>query len=375
MTPPPPPSDDSSLSPRHRPSLENLNRNSTEQDLWDLDELPPATPATEAFQPPPQRKDFASIPPRSGEASPPIASDENAATPAQQIAVTPRHKISQSVNVERLGRIRIPQPQSADNGFSQPVPPRGSDLLEDTFDNLEHWDLFDAIPKPAPAPTAPEREPSTPSVAEDSPAAANAGGDPNRDEFSPAPMSNAKPLSLRPTLGLTKIELFGLIGLALVLLGGGVWVYQNSLSRLHGQSSEARSIRFPVQGNQVTVVKVATYWREPIKNDGQVEAVRRGVVLIPVAELTLRGGPGAIRALFHSENGSPVGDPITRPIDGETTLTLAATDGFEDVSMHAAYRTGQTKPWTIRISEAPSASSRGQDFKKLLEIPISSERR
>jgi hypothetical protein len=389
MTPPPPPSEDSSLSPRHRPSLENLNKNSTEQDLWDLDERPTEKTVEEEPQPAPRRKGIpgTSPPPPPVDASSHIASDDNTASPVLQVVVTPRHKISQSANVERLGRIRIPQAQTAENSYSPPAPARGSDSLEDTFDNLDHWDLSDARPHQDPteepslalidenSALEPELKLSAPPATEDITPAAVASADPNRDEFSPAPKPDAKPISLRPTLGLTKIESIGLIGLAVILLAGGVWVYRNSLSRLDSQVSEGHSIRFPVQGNQLAVDKVATYWRAPIKKSGQVEAVRRGVVLIPVTELTLHGGPGAIRALVHNENGSPVGDPITRLIDGDTTLIIAATDGFEDISMHAAYRTGQTKPWTVRISEAPSANSRGQDFKKLLEVPISAERR
>ena len=70
-----------------------------------------------------------------------------------------------------------------------------------------------------------------------------------------------------------------------------------------------------------------------------------------------------------------MGDPITRPINGETTLVLPATDGFEDISMHAAYCTGQTKPWTVRIFEAPTAEAKGKEYKQLLEVPISTEKR
>ena len=79
--------------------------------------------------------------------------------------------------------------------------------------------------------------------------------------------------------------------------------------------------------------------------------------------------------MVYNDSGVAVGDPITRSIDGTTTLILPATDGFEDISMLTAYRTGQTKPWTVRIFEAPSANSQGKDFKKLLELPVSAEKR
>jgi len=159
----------------------------------------------------------------------------------------------------------------------------------------------------------------------------------------------------------------------LLLLAGGYWVYERSLGRVLGQASQAHHITFPVRGTHVTVSSVVTYWREPLKAGRGVEAVRRGVVLIPVAEITLQGGPGAIRTVFLNENGLAVGDPITRQIDGATTLSLPATDGFEDISMHAAYLTGQTKSWTLRIFEAPSVDAHGKDFKKLLDLPVSSD--
>jgi len=165
-----------------------------------------------------------------------------------------------------------------------------------------------------------------------------------------------------------------LLVLALLLLVGGYWVYDHSLSRVLGQASQTSDVAFPVRGTHITVSNVITYWREPFKADNRMEAVRRGVVLIPVAEITIQGGTGAIRALVVNDHGLAVGDPITRQIDGATTLILPATDGFEDISMHAAYRTGQTKLWTLRIFEAPSANALGKDFKKLLELPISSDK-
>ena len=54
---------------------------------------------------------------------------------------------------------------------------------------------------------------------------------------------------------------------------------------------------------------------------------------------------------------------------------LAATAGFEDIGMHAAYRTGQSKSWSVEVREAPSEDSPVQDFKKLFEMSISTDRR
>ncbi len=230
-------------------------------------------------------------------------------------------------------------------------------------------------------PTAEDR--SVPSAAQDRSVAPTAESAPNPTEEEPGTAIKeiarstepiVKPLSLRPHLGLSKLEAVSLITLALLLLVGGYWVYDHSVNRLLGQAGQLAKVTFPVHGTHITVNSVATYWRKPLKDGNRIDAVRRGVVLIPVAEISVQGAPGAIRALVLNENGLAVGDPITRPVDGTTTLTLSATDGFEDISLHAAYRTGQTQPWTLRIFEASSANAQGKEFKKLLELPISPDK-
>jgi len=222
------------------------------------------------------------------------------------------------------------------------------------------------------SPTPPLAVTSPPATGEDTPAATGEDTAPaTGEDTAPA----AKPISLRPHLGLSKLEAVSLMALTVMLVAGGYLVYHFSLSRVLSQAGQTQEVAFPVRGNNVTISNVVTYWRQPLKTGNQVEAVRRGVVLIPVAELTLQGGPGAIRAVVHNDRGIAVGDPITRQVDGATTLILPATDGFEDISLHAAYRTGQIKPWTVHIFEAPSSSARGKDFKKLLEVPVSTEKR
>jgi post-segregation antitoxin (ccd killing protein) len=54
---------------------------------------------------------------------------------------------------------------------------------------------------------------------------------------------------------------------------------------------------------------------------------------------------------------------------------VAATSGFEDVGMHAAYRTGQSRLWTIEVLEAQAETSPNADFIKLFEIEVSTDRR
>jgi hypothetical protein len=54
---------------------------------------------------------------------------------------------------------------------------------------------------------------------------------------------------------------------------------------------------------------------------------------------------------------------------------VAATAGFEDVGMHAAYRTGQSEPWSVQVYEAPSEDTPGPAFKKLFEMNVSTDLR
>ncbi|MCX6874701.1 MAG: hypothetical protein NTW21_12975 [Verrucomicrobia bacterium] len=395
MNPSPPLPEGPSVPPRHRPSLDIFVKNTSEQDFWDLDVLP-ATQAEAAKSHPARAVAKSPDTPPPGAGTPPlqpIAPKDSHHLPIFDVPVMPRQKIDRGANVHRHQPSRGPQKSPAREDPEAPdapvevlryAPPESANQMEDTFDNLEHWDLadetLDGVLAPAPqvlpvSPPAREvalvpQQPLTPAVRPAPPLAPALTDDPDQDEFSPAIKPDAKPISLRPKLHLSKLDSIGLILFALILLGGGCWVYHNSISRLLSQSGQARKIVFPVQGNHVTVTKVTTYWREPIKK----EAVRRGVVLIPVTELSLRGGPGAIRVQVYNDNGRAVGDPITCQVTGETTLELPATDGFDDISMHAAYSTGQTKAWTVRIFEAPAATSQGLNFKKLLEVPVSTRK-
>ena len=87
------------------------------------------------------------------------------------------------------------------------------------------------------------------------------------------------------------------------------------------------------------------------------------------------GAPASIRVFFRNSDGEVIGDAVTRTLTPGPPLEVAATAGFEDVGMHAAYRTGQSKPWTVQVDEAPAADSPSSDYKKLFEMNVSTDRR
>jgi hypothetical protein len=195
------------------------------------------------------------------------------------------------------------------------------------------------------------------------------------NELSQTVTENAKPISLVPRLGLTKLEWIGLWSLCAILLAGGGMVFFNSIHRLPTEVERLKSGDFPVKGGHVTILSANTFWRPPISQGKDAETFRRGTQLLPVVNLTSSGGPAAVRVFFRDQDGVVMGDAVTRTIKPGTPLQIAATAGFEDIGMHAAYRTGQSKPWTIEVFEGPSEFATNAEFKKLFEINISTDRR
>jgi hypothetical protein len=222
-----------------------------------------------------------------------------------------------------------------------------------------------------------EAEPST----EDAPSATEeavegiSGKPVADDEFSPAAPAGASPISLKPHLGLSKVERVGLIALAVTLLIVAATAYVFSLSRLPREADRTKETDFPVKGTLVTVKSASSYWRAPITDGASPDTFRRGTELLPVIDVELVGGPAAIRVLFRNDERVVVGDAVTRPVRADVRLTIPATAGFDDVGMHAAYRTGESKPWTVEVYEAPTEDAPGRDFKKVLEMDISTDLR
>ena len=382
MTPKPPSSPGgSSLPPRHRPSIDNLVKDTTELDLWAFEEeLEPSDV---------QKTDSR------GE-NPPQASPREIPEPAEPPATPPRAsrsrpaaKAKQAPTEDRI-RMNVNKPR----GKGRPAGPAvGPSKTESDFDDLEHWDdttapvpEFEDLDLPGeelPAPVM--HKPVSPAEAADIPlepvdalpdeTATQMATSAMDDEFSPVMPDNAKPISLRPHLELSKAERIGLISLlALLLIGAGTFL-MFSLNRLPTESAKAEANDFPIIGSQITIQSATSYWRAPITEGPQADTFRRGTQLLPVLELSASGGSAAIRVLFRNDERTVVGDAVTRTIRAGSTLSIPATAGFEDIGMHAAYRTGESKPWTIEVYEAPSETAEGKQFKRLFEMNISTDRR
>jgi hypothetical protein len=135
----------------------------------------------------------------------------------------------------------------------------------------------------------------------------------------------------------------------------------------------AEQLDFPIEGKLITVTSLETYWREPITRGDDADVVRRGVKLIPTIRIGIEGSSGAIRVLFRNESETVVGDNISRQIEKDGIIEITATDGFEDIGMHAAYRTGEGERWTVQVLEGPSIGAPREKFRTLLETEISTD--
>ena len=171
------------------------------------------------------------------------------------------------------------------------------------------------------------------------------------------------------------LEKFGMIALVVLLLGAVAGILFYSATRLPVETLSSKVVKFPVKGKYVTVQSAKTYWRDVVTSGPEADIVRRGTRLLPVLDLNCSGGDGVLRVLFRDEFGDSVGDIITRQISAGEKVSIASTAGFNDAGMHAAYRTGETKAWRIEVYEGSAENSLGNDFVKLFEIDISTERR
>jgi hypothetical protein len=159
------------------------------------------------------------------------------------------------------------------------------------------------------------------------------------------------------------------------LLAGGIFVLSQSIGKLPTTTAKDMRVSFPQRGELVRVDRAVTFWRAPILVGSERDAVRRGTQLIPVIELEVSGNVGALRIFFRDDAGNIVGDSVSRELTGDETLRIAASAGFDDPGMFAAYRTQRGDLWMVEVFEGPSVRAPLQEFTKLFEIPVSTVRR
>ncbi len=310
---------------------------------------------------------------------PPTPPAKSKASPSGLPEATPDLHDSIRVNVNPRSR-----PTFSPNPQKEPRKPSVRATSSEDFDDLDQWEepvaIAPAKPAPATIPPSAFKEMPRPESDDEAPprqaaetAPRNAKIEDDRDEFSTPIRSGEKPsvAALRPALHLNPLERLGLAVLVLLLIAAAAVFYISTIRQIPSDSGRVEADDFPIQGAQVEALAAVTYWREPVNTD----TVQRETLLIPVAEFATRGGPAVLRIFFRNEHGDLVGDAVTRSVQGEEKLKIAATAGFDDLGKHAAYRTGQTEPWTLEVLEAPAGNPTAADFKRLFVMNIGAELR
>lgn len=177
--------------------------------------------------------------------------------------------------------------------------------------------------------------------------------------------TSSKPLSLSE-----KACLFAIVAALAGTAGLGIVHFSKEIPV---DSSVSKKASLPVEGKMIRVTTAETYWRKPITEGENADSVRRGVILIPTLKIEASGKSSAIRIFFRDSDGTLVGDSSTHAISGNQTLTISATDGFTDMSMHASYRTGEYARWMIEAFEGPAIDAPIEQFHPLFETEISTD--
>lgn len=374
---PPSSSGGDSLPPRHRPALSTFSRDTTERDLWDFDD--------ESESPKAPEKPPTEVGPRFfGKGFPVLnvpATDDPQKDGETKVSKLP---------VGRSDQILINVTQKP--ATSRTAAGQAPFLDRDEMDITEDWEQFPDIPPLEEAPVAGEPlsvaaapvAPPAPAMAPPPevlppppapPAAKDVAQDEGQSEFEPVMRTQAAPVVPRPRIGLSVMEWVGLTALLLLLIAGGTAVFLISMRHLPAEVARARANDFPIKGTYLTIDSATSYWREPITAGPSRDTFRRGTKLLPVLEITVRGGPATVRVYFRNEDHGTVGDSVTRSVRAGEHVRFPATAGFDDSGMLAAYRTGENKPWTIEVSEAPADNPEGAAFKKLFEMNIATDYR
>ena len=354
--PTPDPTDDPAPSRRRGPQISRLKKDNSELDLWDFDEaVPPATPARPETTPAPPSPGPPSarpeIPKEIQRAPRPLpaakSDDSKAVRPSAQSSrrTNALDPLKKSKPADDIGELEENDPvwSDAERPSREPEPPANP-----------------PVPPAAPVPPVPDEAPEPPS------------GEPDESPTPPEARVDTRPI--RERLGLTRLEKIGLGVLAAALAATAIFFLTTTLGRVPTKSDRAERPSYPIKGQHIRILEADSYWRQPVRTGPGAETVRRGTLLIPALTLELEGGPCAIRAFFRDDKGEFVGDGVTRSASSGK-IEIAATAGLDDLGAHAAYRTGETKPWKIEIFEAPSVDSSRQEFRKLLELTISTDRR
>jgi hypothetical protein len=352
------PSSSAGLPGRSRPVLSDLSKETTEEDLWNLDEETSGTPLPAPASAPPAETDSEKGEPK----QPPVA---------PRVASGPGRQSKAPVVIEGA-----PERISAKAKISKPEPQRY--LPTDTFDDLDSG----SVPEGKATESSPAASPGEEREREEPVTYASY---PEEEEDEPASVTDEEPQTGLKSLKISRRDLIGLSIFVFVLLLAGVWGLTSFFGLIQSKKDPRTPPKMPAIGKYATIAAQNTFWREPITEGPEQDRSKREVVILPVLELTLGSGAsnsGALRVIFRDEKGRGIGDAVTRSFTGgkfETaaaaTVAFPSTAGFEQMGTFNSYVSGAMEPWSARVLEGPSANAPADQFVPLIDVPISGFRR
>lgn len=362
------PNSSSGLPGRSRPALSDLSRETTETDLWNLDDDLAERPVPQVSYPPQPRKGLGAQSVEEPAEDPP-AQDllrKRGRTPMTGCPAQEGHAGRRGEASDEIGDLEDDEDEDGDVGHGPPQEPEPEVELR-------------VIPEdPAPAPPeedfepAPEPLPLAKDLKGERPAKQNQ----RRSDAEP----KRSPGTSFPRPHLNRREILGLAGFGFALLLAAIWVLTRFFSAFEFKSEFVKGPDFPIKGEHITLESAATYWREPVRTGPARDFARREVNLIPVLDLTLAPDgttAGALLVIFRNSEGQPVGDSIRRSFangrfdaGSNATIAFPATDGFVAEGDFNAYRSGKGEAWMAEVFEGPSVDAPADQFKPLATIPV-----
>lgn len=366
------PTSSSGLPGRSRPALSDLSRETTETDLWNLDDDLAERTVLQVNYPPQPRKGLGAQPGGEPEEDPPVQQEvlrkrgrsPMTGRPAQDGLAGRRGEAS-----DEIGELEDEEDEDAGHGPPQDLEPE-----------VELRVVPEPEPEPEAAPvprgedfeTAPVPLPLTSDRQGERPAKQNQ----RRSDNEPKRTAG----SFLPRPHLNRREILGLASFGFALLLAAIWVLTRFFSAFEFKSEFVKGPDFPIKGEHVTLESSETYWREPVRTGPARDFARREVSLIPVLELTLdpaKSTAGALLVIFRNSEGQPVGDSIRRSFangrfdaGGNASIAFPATDGFAAQGDFNAYRSGKGKAWMAEVFEGPTVDAPADLFKPLATIPV-----
>lgn len=173
-------------------------------------------------------------------------------------------------------------------------------------------------------------------------------------------------------------EILSLLVLIVILVALFAWGIKSFLEETPDTKLIEFTTDFPVEGKQVTIESVETWWREPVREGDDVDV---GVVidaqLIPCARLKIGSSKSTtLQVSFRNGEDNLIGDTINLEIANGTfegsnanVIEIHGTDGFENANDINPYMNLDLDPWSLVIVDAAYPDER------LVKARVSAERK